>query len=261
MKKVLRLAAVGDLHCKLSSTGSFAPLFKRVHEHADALLLCGDLTDYGLVEEARVLTNELKEVVDQMPVIAVLGNHDYQSGKQLEIQDLLSDHGIILLDGNCYEICGVGFTGTKGFGGGFKKRGLQAWGEDAIKAFVEESRLEAMKLESSLARLDSTGRVVLLHYSPIRDTLIGESPEIFPFLGSSFLEEALNRHPVSVVFHGHSHGGSPEGYTSRQIPVYNVSLSLMRRLFSEEAPYRLFQIEIESTECFPDRIQEEVKDV
>jgi Icc-related predicted phosphoesterase len=249
MKNTLRLAAIGDLHCKLSSAGKFSSIFEQVHEHADALLLCGDLTDYGLLEEARVLTEGLKQVVARIPILSVLGNHDYQSGKQAEIQKLLSSEGIISLDGNCFEIQGVGFTGTKGFAGGFKGRSLQAWGEDAIKAFVQESRQEAMKLESSLSRMTMRSRVVLLHYSPIRETVIGESPETYPFLGSSFLEEALDRHPVSVVFHGHAHGGSPEGHTANKIPVYNVSLPLMRNLFSEKRPYRIFEIEVASSGC------------
>lgn len=260
MKKVLRLAAVGDLHCKLSSAGQLAPLFEHVCEHADALLLCGDLTDYGLLEEARILADELRTAAGQIPILCVLGNHDYQSGKQLEILALLSDQGVIPLDGNCYEICGVGFTGTKGFAGGFRGRGLQAWGEDAIKTFVEESRREAMKLESSLARMRSVGRVVLLHYSPIRETVMGESPEIFPFLGSTFLEEALDRHSASVVFHGHAHRGSPEGHTATHIPVYNVSLSLMKRLYSEQTPYRIFRIEAERPECRTDQVNAEAKD-
>jgi Icc-related predicted phosphoesterase len=246
MKKLLRLAAVGDIHCKLSSKGQIAPMFANLQEHADALLLCGDLTDYGLLEEAHILANEIKEAAGPIPILSILGNHDYQSGKQVEMLDMLADHGIIPLDGNIYEICGVGFTGIKGFGGGFQQRSLQPWGEEAIKAFVEESRMEAMKLESSLARLKSKGKVVMLHYSPIRETVIGESPEIYPFLGSSFLEEALNRHPVTVVFHGHAHGGSPEGHTAANTPVYNVSFSMMKRLFSEKAPYRVFQIDLES---------------
>ena len=251
MKKALRLAAVGDLHCKLSSKGQIGIMFQQVQEHADALLLCGDLTDYGLLEEARILADEIKSAVGRIPILSILGNHDYQSGKEMEMLKLLADHGIIPLDGNVFEICGVGFTGIKGFGGGFKKRSLQPWGEDAIKSFVEESRMEAMRLESSLARLKTRGRVVLLHYSPIRETVIGESPEIFPFLGSSYLEEALNRHPVTVVFHGHAHGGSPEGYTGENTPVYNVSFPLMKRLFSDKAPYRLFHIERESSDDCP----------
>ena len=244
--RALRIAATGDLHCKLSSIGKIAPLFSDLTEHADVLLICGDLTDYGLPEEARILAAELRDLVKRIPTISVLGNHDLESGKQTELLQIFSDSGFILLDGNSYEVNGVGFTGIKGFAGGFDRRALQAWGEDAVKEFVREAKQEAMKLESSLAKLGSGGRIVLLHYSPIRTTVVGESPEIYPFLGSSHLEEALNRHPVDAVFHGHSHAGSPEGRTSRNIPVYNVALPLMRRVFSDDAPYRIYEFEIET---------------
>jgi Icc-related predicted phosphoesterase len=259
-KTVLRIAAVGDLHCKLSSLGKLAPLFSNIIDHADVLLICGDLTDYGLPEEARVLTAELGDLVKRIPTISVLGNHDLESGKQMELWRIFSDSGFILLDGNSYEICGVGFTGVKGFAGGFDKRALQAWGEDAVKEFVREAKQEAMKLESSLAKLGSNGRIVLLHYAPIRATVVGESPEIYPFLGSSHLEEALNRHPVDAVFHGHSHAGSPEGRTSKNIPVYNVALPLMRRVFSDVAPYRIFEMVTQTRNCSLPRNQLEDAD-
>jgi len=249
MKNVLRIAAVGDLHCRLSSKGQIAPLFARLSEQADVLLLCGDLTDYGLLEEARILADELKDVVARMPTITVLGNHDFESGKQVELLHLFSDAGLILLDGNCYETCGIGFTGVKGFAGGFDRRALKPWGESEIKAFVEESRQEAARLESSLALLSTPQRIVLLHYSPIRATVMGESPEIFPFLGSSELEAALNRHAVRAVFHGHAHAGSPEGHTQRNVPVYNVALPLMRKLYAGQPPYRIVEVTVNPDHC------------
>jgi Icc-related predicted phosphoesterase len=243
MKTPLRLAAVADLHCKTSSRGQIAPLFNRVCDLADALLLCGDLTDYGLPEEAEVLADELESVIKRIPVLTILGNHDFESGKPFEVLEVLSQRGFIPLESGNYEFRGVEFIGTKGFAGGFDKRILKPWGEEAVKSFVMECKREAVDLDLRLTNLTSQEQVVLLHYSPIRETVMGESPEIFPFLGSSFLEETLDRHPVRVVFHGHAHGGSPFGYTTGRIPVFNVTLALMKQLFSEKTPYRLFQVD------------------
>ena len=236
----IRFAAVGDIHCTKESAGSLRVLFSQASDAADALLLCGDLTDYGLPEEAHVLIKEL--AVAKVPVVTVLGNHDYETGHQDEVKQILCDGGVTVLDGDTFEIDGVGFAGVKGFGGGFGQRALEPWGEPAIKQYVQEAIDEALKLESGLARLRTPHRVALLHYAPIRATVEGEPLEIFPFLGSSRLEEPLNRYEPTVVLHGHAHHGSPEGRTSGGIPVYNVSLPLLRRSFPDRAPFRVVEI-------------------
>ena len=240
--ETLRLAAVGDVHCHRKTNGELQPMFAEAAAHADVLLLCGDLTDYGLPEEARLFVQELSSV--KIPIVAVLGNHDCESGHQDEVTRILQDRGIHVLDGEGVEIGGVGFTGVKGFGGGFGRRTLEPWGEAATKAFVHEAVSEALKLESGLARLRTPQRVALLHYAPIEATVEGEPREIFPFLGSSRLEEPLNRYRVSVVVHGHAHRGSPEGRTSSGVPVYNVAMPLMKRLFPEQLGVRYLEVEV-----------------
>lgn len=193
-------------------------------------------------EEASILTKELAAA--KIPTLAVFGNHDYESGKQDEVQQILSDAGVTVLNGEACEIQGVGFAGVKGFAGGFGRQALGAWGEDAIKSFVREAVDEALKLEAVLAKLQTKQRIVLLHYSPIHTTVEGEPPEIFPFLGSSRLEEPLNRYSATAVFHGHAHAGTPEGRTSSDIPVYNVSMPLLKKVFPEKPPFRLIEIAI-----------------
>ncbi len=219
----VRVAAVGDLHCTKTSQGAFQPLFAAASANADVLLLCGDLTDYGLPEEARVLARELGTAL-RIPAVGVLGNHDYESGQHEEVVQILRDAGVVILDGDGCEVAGLGIGGVKGLGGGFGERALQPWGEDIMKRFVRETVDEALKLESALARLRTPQRVALLHYSPIQATVEGEPPELYPFLGSSRLEEPLNRYPVSLVFHGHAHRGQAEGRTRGGVPVYNVCL-------------------------------------
>src|SRR5215208_3585039 len=225
----LRIAAMGDLHVSKTSQGAFQPLFTQISESADVLLLCGDFTDYGLPDEARVLVRELTAAM-KIPVIAVLGNHDFEAGKASEIRQILVDGGVTVLDGEATEVHGVGFAGVKGFAGGFGRGALGPWGEQAIKTFVQEAIDESLKLEAALARLRTQKRIVLLHYSPIRATVEGEPPEIFAYLGSSRLEEPINRYRVSAVFHGHAHRGSPEGRTSTGVPVHNVSMPLLTRM-------------------------------
>ena len=236
----VRLAAVGDIHCTKHSQGALQPIFAAVADQADVLLLCGDLTDYGQEEEAHILVRELSSV--RVPIVAVLGNHDFESGQQDTVKAILCDGGVQVLDGDAYEVKGVGFAGVKGFGGGFGARALGPWGENAIKAFVHEAIDEALKLEAALARLRTEQKVVLMHYSPIQATCEGEPLEIMPFLGSSRLEEPLNRYPVSAIFHGHAHHGSPEGHTQAQIPVYNVSAPLLRQHFPNQPPFRVVEI-------------------
>jgi Icc-related predicted phosphoesterase len=238
----MRIAAVGDVHCKKTSTGAFQGLFTAMAAAADVIVLCGDLTDLGLAEEARVLAKELS-AAKTTPVVAVLGNHDYESGETDQVKGILTDAGVTLLDGDALEIDGVGFAGAKGLGGGFGQRALQPWGEDIMKRFVREAVDEALKLESGLAKLRTSQRVVVLHYSPVRDTVEGEPSEIFPFLGSSRLEEPLLRYPVSVVFHGHAHRGRPEGRTRTGVPVYNVCLPLLLEAAPERPAFRLVDLD------------------
>jgi Icc-related predicted phosphoesterase len=240
-KDLVRIAAIGDVHCTKTSQGALQPLFTQITDTADVLLLCGDFTDYGLPEEARVLAKEITAAV-KIPVIAVLGNHDYESGHDDEVRSILTDAGVKVLDGDGCEVHGVGFAGVKGFGGGFGDRALQPWGEVQIKQFVHEAVEESLKLESALARLWMPQRVAVLHYSPIEATVQGEPPEIFPFLGSSRLEEPLNRYPVSVIFHGHAHRGQPEGRTKGDVPVYNVAVPVLKHAFPDRPPFRVVEI-------------------
>jgi Icc-related predicted phosphoesterase len=238
----MRLAAVGDIHCKKTSEGAFHTLFEAMAAAADVLVLCGDLTDYGLPEEARVLVKELSAAKTR-PIVAVLGNHDYESGDADKVKTILGEAGVTILDGEACEIGGVGFAGAKGLGGGFGEQLLQPWGEDLIKQFVRETVDESLKLESALAKLRTDRRVAVLHYSPIRETVEGEPSEIFPFLGSSRLEEPLLRYPVSVVLHGHAHHGQPQGRTRGQAPVYNVCLPLLLKAAPEKPPFRLVDLD------------------
>jgi Icc-related predicted phosphoesterase len=209
-------------------------------DSADILLLCGDLTDYGLPEETHVLAEELSAA--RIPIIAVLGNHDFESGKQDEVAQILTAAGVRVLDGDACEIHGVGFAGVKGFAGGFGRRSLGPWGENMIKQFVNEAIQEALKLESALAKLRTSQRIAVLHYSPIEATVQGEPPEIFAFLGSSRLEDPLIRYPVTAVVHGHAHRGYPEGKTVNNIPVYNVAKPLLQRTFPDRPPFRIIEI-------------------
>jgi len=212
-------------------------------EAGDVLCLCGDLTDYGLREEAIVLAAELA-VVGKKPVLCVLGNHDYESGQADEVRDVLCDAGAVVLCGEAYEAFGVGFAGTKGFGGGFGQFALEPWGESTLKAFVQEALDEALRLEKALSRLRTEQRVALLHYSPIAATVEGEPREIFAFLGSSRLEEPLNRFPVAAVFHGHAHHGSLEGRTSGDVPVYNVSVPAFRKRAPDGDEFRVIELAV-----------------
>lgn len=239
MAKPTRVAAVGDLHVRKDSGGLLRSVFAAVEGRADVLLLCGDLTDYGTPDEAHVLAKELSVV--KVPILAVLGNHDYESGRAEDVTNILKEGGVRVLEGDSVELDGLGFAGVKGFAGGFGRGTLGPWGEPAIKSFVDEALDQALQLERALMRLRTSRRVALLHYAPVRDTVRGEPEEIFPFLGCSRLEEPLERYPVSAVFHGHAHRGSPEGRTRAGTPVYNVALPLLRRL-SPDLPLRLVEI-------------------
>ena len=241
--EVVRLAAVADIHYSRTSQGTLQPLFTQITEAADVLALCGDLTDYGLAEEARALAKELTSTV-KIPILAVLGNHDCESGQEDDLKQIFTDAGITVLDGDAREVNGVGFAGIKGFAGGFGRGALGPWGETAIKQFVHEAINEALKLETALARLRSPQKIALLHYAPIAATVEGEPREIYPFLGSSRLAEPLSRYTVTAVFHGHAHKGAPAGETETGIPVYNVSLPLLRSAFPDRPPFRILEIPV-----------------
>lgn len=235
-----RVAAVGDLHCTKDTPGKLKPYFAQASDAADMLLLCGDLTDYGTAEEAEILAEELSVV--KIPIAAVLGNHDYEAGTPEVVKQVLGDAGVQVLDGDACEIEGIGIAGVKGFAGGFGRGALGPWGENAIKQFVDEAIQEALKLEAALGKLRTRQRVALLHYSPIEATVRGEPPEIFPFLGSSRLEDPLVHQPVDVVFHGHAHRGSPEGKTVNGIPVYNVAKPLLQRTYRDQPAFRIVEL-------------------
>ena len=242
-ERPIRLAAISDLHYGKGSQGSMQSVFTEISNNADILVICGDLTDYGLPEEAQLLAKDLSATV-KIPIVAVLGNHDYESGKHLDVCDVLTGAGVSILDGDSIEIRGIGFAGVKGFAGGFGRGALGFWGEPAIKAFVQEALDEALKLESALARLRTEQRIAILHYAPIRGTVEGEPPVIYPFLGCSRLEDPINRYPVTAVFHGHAHNGTYEGRTSGGIPVYNVSHGLLKKSHPNGTSYHLMELSV-----------------
>lgn len=237
--KKLRIAAIGDPHIKETSAGTYREMFAEISEKADVLILCGDLTDHGNLKEVQVLAEELESC--KIPVVGVLGNHDYAENQQDKIRAMLSPHVMTLLEGEPVEIKGVGFAGVKGFCGGFDNHMLSAFGEEAIRRFVQESLNEALSLENALSQLKSSKKVVALHYSPISETLRGEPLELFPYLGSSRLAEPINRFDATAVFHGHAHYGIPEGKTLKGIPVYNCSIDVMKRKHVKQ-PYALVEI-------------------
>ena len=237
-EKKLRIAATSDIHYGKHSRGQLHDVFAEISRSADVLLLCGDLTDFGLAEEAEQLVNDLRAAV-HIPMIGVLGNHDFESGEQELVLKVLDQAGVNMLDGDAIDIDGVGFAGVCGFAGGFGRRMLNAWGEPLMKQFVQEAIDHAVRLEQGLAKLQTDRKIVVLHYSPIRDTVVGEPDEIFAFMGSSRLEEPINRFRVNAVFHGHAHNGSADGATATGIPVYNVSAPLLQK---NGKPYRIVEV-------------------
>jgi len=238
-ERALRIAATADIHYGKHSRGALHDAFAEVSRIADVLLFCGDLTDYGLPEEAEELVADIRASL-KIPMLAVLGNHDFESGQSELVCKVLDGAGVNVLDGQAIEIGGIGFAGVPGFGGGFGRRMLNAWGEPLIKQFVQESIDHAVRLEQALAKLQTDRKVAVLHYSPIRATLEGEDPEIFAFLGSSRLEEPINRFRVSAVFHGHAHNGILNGATATGVPVYNVSAPAA--LQKSGKPYRIIEL-------------------
>ena len=235
----MRVAATADLHFNPQSFAKLKDQFERVRHDADVLVLAGDLTNYGQPSEMEPLLNVLVRL--RIPTIVVLGNHDYESGKEEELCGMIVSAGIKLLDGTAYERDGVGFAGTKGFVGGFGRGMLTAFGEREIKQFVQVSIDEALKLERAMAQLRTNKRVVVLHYSPIQETIIGEAREIFPFMGTSRLAEVVDRHGADIVVHGHAHHGQADGRTPAGIAVHNVAISLLQ---AQEPPsvYRIFDL-------------------
>jgi Icc-related predicted phosphoesterase len=240
--KLVRISATADLHFGRHPADTYSPILIAAAADADVLAICGDLTDHGRVEEAEALAKVIAQTV-RVPVVAVLGNHDYESAQEGRVREVLTGAGNHVLDGDAVEILGVGFAGVKGFCGGFGPRALGPWGEKLIKDFVQETVAEALKLETALARLRSVARVALLHYAPVSSTVEGEPLEIYPFLGSTRLEEPLVRYDVSAVFHGHAHHGQLEGRTSNGAPVFNVSLPLMQRTKPEQ-PFGRFDLRL-----------------
>jgi len=240
---VVRVAAMGDVHCSHACPGALQPVFGQIAKSAEVLALCGDLTNHGLPEEAEALVRELS-AVGHLPVVAVLGNHDYDAGRVDEVRKILVAAGIHLLDGDSIEIKGVAFAGVKGFGGGFERGTLSAFGEPAIKRFVQEAVDEATKLEAALARTKAAKRIVVLHYAPIRATVEGEACEIFPFLGSGRLEEPIDRYQVTAAVHGHAHRGAPEGRTRAGVPVYNVAVPVMQAAYPNRPPFRVLDVHV-----------------
>jgi Icc-related predicted phosphoesterase len=235
----MRIAATADLHFSASRQGVLHEQLSHVRNEADVLVLAGDLTNYGKPEEMEPLLNVV--VRSRIPTVAVLGNHDYESGRQVELIHMMEAAGIKALDGTAYERDGVGFAGTKGFVGGFGRGVLTAFGEPEIKQFVQASIDEALKLERAMAQLRTPKRVVVLHYSPIAGTVQGEAAEIFPFMGTSRLAEVVDRHGADLVLHGHAHHGQPEGKTTGGNPVYNVAVTLLQAQ-SPPTVYRVFDL-------------------
>jgi len=235
----MRIAATADLHFNPQSYATLQAQFERVRDDADVLVLAGDLTNYGLPNEMEPLINALLRL--RIPIIVVLGNHDYESAKEEELCRMMVASGIKVLDGTAYERDGVGFAGTKGFVGGFGRGMLTAFGEREIKQFVQVSIDEALKLERAMSQLRTQKRVVVLHYSPILDTVQGEAPEIFPFMGTSRLAEVVDRHGADLVLHGHAHHGRIEGRTPTGVAVHNVAISLLQAQ-KPSSVYRVFDL-------------------
>ena len=233
------VAAIGDLHVTETSHNRYRDMLEEISEAADVLALAGDLTNFGKVSEAEILAEDLRSCT--IPTVAVLGNHDVEAGQTEEVLKILQGAGVTILDEQATVIHGVGFAGVKGFLGGFGRGELGAFGEDAVKAFVDESRNEARKLENALRSLRTERTVAVLHYAPVQDTVEGEPPEIFPFLGSSRLANAIDRFDnVKAVVHGHAHRGAYEGRTPRGVPVYNVARFVVEAECGR--PYALLEI-------------------
>jgi Icc-related predicted phosphoesterase len=235
----LRVAAIGDLHVMEDDVAPYRELFAEIAREADVLVLCGDLTNFGKVTEAEILAEDIRAC--PIPVIGVLGNHDYECGADKDVCAILHEAGMKVLDEQAVEIDGVGFAGVKGFMGGFGRGELAPFGEPIAKAFVDEALNEARKLENALRSLRTERSVAVLHYSPTVETLDGEPAEIFQYLGSQRLADAIDRFDhVKAVVHGHAHHGKYEGATPRGVPVYNVAQFVLKPLFGK--PYTVLEV-------------------
>jgi Icc-related predicted phosphoesterase len=235
----MTVAAIGDLHVMEDSVAPYRELFTEISGSADVLLLAGDLTNFGKTSEADILAEDLRACT--IPVLGVLGNHDYECGQPDEVCEILRSAGMIVLDEQAHEIDGVGFAGVKGFLGGFGRGELAPFGEPIVKAFADEALNEARKLENQLRSLRTERSVAMLHYSPVVGTIEGEPREIFQYLGSQRLCEPIDRFDhVKAVVHGHAHHGSYEGQTPLGKPVYNVAQFVVRPKFGR--PYALIEI-------------------
>ncbi len=235
----MRIAALADLHFSPQSYDRIREQMNHVREEADLLVIAGDLTNYGKVEEMESLLNALVRI--RVPIVAVLGNHDYESGQEEQLKKMLTAEGVKVLDGSSYERDGIGFAGTKGFFGGFGRGALTAFGEREVKQFVQAGIDEAVKLERGLAQLRTEKRVVITHYAPVCDTVKGEPMDIYPYLGSSRLSEVIDRFGALMAFHGHAHHGIPDGKTTGGVPVHNVALQIIMNNGNSK-PYRVFDI-------------------
>lgn len=235
----MKVAAIGDLHVTEDSVAPYRELFAEVSSAADVVVLCGDLTNFGKTREAEILAEDIRTCA--IPVLGVLGNHDHECGQPEKVAEILHGAGMTILDEQAVEIDGVGFAGVKGFLGGFGRGELAPFGEAIVKAFVDEAMSEARKLENGLRTLRTSRSVAVLHYSPIAETLEGEPREIFQYLGSARLADAIDRFDhVKAVVHGHAHHGSYQGRTMRGIPVFNVAQFVVRQKFGR--PYTLLDI-------------------
>jgi uncharacterized protein len=235
----MRIAATADLHFSPQSYDRIREAMGRVRDEADVLLIAGDLTNYGKPQEMESLLNALVRM--RIPTVAVIGNHDCESGQQDELMRLMASEGIKVLDGTAYERDDVGFAGTKGFLGGFGRGALTAFGEKEVKMFVQAAVDESLKLERALMQLRTPKTVVLVHYAPVVSTVQGEPLEIFPYLGTSRLAEVIDRHGAELIVHGHAHHGCPDGKTQGGVPVHNVSLPLNLKQ-DPPKPYRIFDV-------------------
>ena len=235
----LRVAAIGDLHVTEDSVAPYRELFAEISSAADVLVLCGDLTNFGKTSEAEILADDIAAC--SIPVVGVLGNHDYECGQPEHVAQILRDAGMTVLDEQAVEIEGVGFAGVKGFMGGYGRGELAPFGEPIAKAFVDEVLAESRKLENQLRTLRTDRSVAVLHYSPTEETLQGEPPMIYQYLGSQRLSEPIDRFDhVKAVFHGHAHHGTYEGRTPLGKPVYNVAQFVLRPLFGK--PYVVLEV-------------------